>query len=159
MNAPDNLVYRADAENCPTPEDMPEGTYKYVFSGESGGVIFARIVPSVPDHPVLQRVLSPARRFDPRLDDAGRFGLRWQKSEEEMLALVSEWDEESKEEGEHFDSVAYLEQLKTNFGQTQIRLDTRYGSTNLDYTPIQKNRENFTIRLQQLFPEAQIIFE
>lgn len=138
---------------------MPEGTYKYVFSGKSNGVIFARIVPSVPDHPILQQVLSPGRRFDPRLDDAGRFALRWQMSDEEMITLVREWEEAPREEGEHYDSAAYLEQLRQNFGQTQIRLDTRYGSTKLDYTPIQKNRESFTIRLQQLFPEAQIIFE
>lgn len=159
MTAPENLVYLADTENRPTPEDMPEGTYKYVFDGESRGVIFARIQPSVPDHPVLQRVLSPLRLFDPRLDDAGRFGLRWQESEEEMAVQVEEWEEKFKKEGEPFDSAAYLEQLRTNFGQTQIRLDSKYGSTKLEYPPNSTTRSNFTERLQQLFPEAQIIFE
>lgn len=159
MIAPETLIYTADTENRPTPEGTPEGTYKYVFDGESRGVIFARIQPSVPDHPVLQRVLSPARRFDPLLDDAGRFGLRWQESEEDMADQVKMWKDDYEKRKEPFDSAAYLEQLRTNFGQTQIRLDSKYGSMNLKYSPNSTTRKNFTERLQQLFPEAQIIFE
>lgn len=148
MIAPEVLIYTADSENRPTPERMPEGPYKYVFNGESSGVIFARIVPSVPDHSVLQRLLSPEKSFDPRLDDAGRFALRWQMSEEEMLVLVEEGKGAPREEGEQYDSAAYLEQLQTNFGQTQIRLDPKYGSMNLEYSPNPTTRRNFTERLQ-----------
>ncbi len=158
MIVSETLVYRGSEER-PTSENMPEGTYKYVYDGENRGVIFARIQPSVPDHPVLQRVLSLGRRFDPFLDDAGRFGLRWQESEEEMAALVKMYKDDYEKRNEPFDADAYFAQIQANFGQTRVTLERNYGSSNLEYTPNPTTRREFMQRLQELFPEAQIVLE
>ena len=159
MTTPENFVYTTDTENLPSPEGMPDGSYKYVFDGVERGIIFARIQPSVPDHPELQHKLSPSRRFNPLIDDAGRFRLSWQESEEEMLAETKILEINYKDQDKLFDSVVYLASLRAEYGQTRIELDHHYGSIKLEYTPNLRTRGNFIERLQEIFPKAQIILK
>lgn len=154
MTTHETFVY-PDNEKRPTREDMPEGAYKYVYDGESRGVIVARM-PTAPGHPELQHELSK-RPFNPLLDDAGQFGLQWQETEEEMADRVQTWAKIYKDEGKPFDADGYLAQLRENFGQTRVTLDSEYGSSKLEYSPNPTTRSKFIERLQELFPEAHII--
>lgn len=156
MTTPETLVY-AGTENCPTPEGTPDGAYRYIYDGENRRVIFARLSTG-PEHSKLQRVLS-VRPFNSLLDDAGQFALRWQQTEKQMADLVNTWAKICKEQNKPFDADEYLSQLQNNFGQTQIKLDPKYGSSTLNYTPNPTTRNEFIERLQELFPEAQITLE